>query len=79
MWGVVFYALVTLTLWHAPFYGYFLALSAWVKKGPFLWAVLPPIALCVFEKLAFDTSCVSDLIHDRLFGSFGAGVQRVRT
>jgi ABC-2 type transport system permease protein len=72
LWGIVFYALVTLTLWHAPLYGYLLALSASVKKGPFLWAVLPPIALCVFEKLAFDTSYISDLIHDRLVGSFGA-------
>ena len=72
LWGIVFYALVTLTLWHAPLYGYLLALSAWVKKGPFLWAVLPPIALSVFEKLAFDTSYVSSLIRDRLLGSFGA-------
>jgi len=72
LWGIVFYALVTLTLWHAPLYGYLLALSAAVKKGPFLWAVLPPIALSVFEKLAFDTSYVSGLIHDRFFGSFGA-------
>ncbi len=72
LWGIVLYALVTLTLWHAPLYGYLLALSAWAKKGPFLWAVLPPIALSVFEKLAFDTSYVSGLIHDRLVGSFGA-------
>jgi ABC-2 type transport system permease protein len=72
LWGIILYALVTLTLWHAPLYGYFLALSAWVKKGPFLWAVLPPIALSVFERLAFDTSYVSSLVRDRLFGSFGA-------
>ena len=72
LWGIILYALVTLTLWQAPLYAYFLALSASVKKGPFLWAVLPPIALSVFEKLAFDTSYVSNLIHDRVFGSFGA-------
>jgi ABC-2 type transport system permease protein len=71
LWGIILYGLVTLTLWHAPLYGYFLALSAWVKKGPFLWAVLPPIALSVFERLAFDTSYVSNLVRDRLFGSFG--------
>jgi ABC-2 type transport system permease protein len=72
LWGIVLYALGTLTLWQAPLYAYFLALSASVKKGPFLWAVLPPIAFSVFEKLAFDTSYVSKVIHDRLFGSFGA-------
>ena len=72
LWGLVGYLLVTLALWHAPLYAYLLALSAWVKKGPFLWAVLPPIALSVFEKVAFDTSYVSDLIRNRLSGSFGA-------
>jgi ABC-2 type transport system permease protein len=72
VWADVAYGIVTLTLWHAPLYGYLLALSAWVKKGPFLWAIVPPIGLSVFEKLAFDTSYVSNAIHDRIFGSFGA-------
>jgi ABC-2 type transport system permease protein len=72
MWELMLYLLVTLTLWHAPLYGYFLALSAWVRKGPFLWAAVPPIALSLFEKLAFDTDYVSSAIHDRFFGSLGA-------
>ena len=71
VWVDVAYGLVALVLWHAPIYSYLLALSAAVKKGPFLWAVLPPIALSVFEKLAFDTSYVSSLIHDRFVGGFG--------
>ena len=70
--GCVVYGIATLTLWHAPLYGYLLAISAWVKKGPFLWAIVPPIGLSVFEKLAFDTSYVSSAIHDRIFGSFEA-------
>lgn len=72
IWACVAYGIFTLTLWHAPLYGYLLALSAWVKKGPFLWAIVPPIGLSVFEKVAFDTSYISNAIHDRLFGSFGA-------
>ncbi|HLY07188.1 MAG TPA: hypothetical protein VKR31_15690 [Rhizomicrobium sp.] len=72
VWADVAYGIVTLTLWHAPMYAYFLVLSAWAKKQPFLWAVVPPIGLSVFEKLAFDTSYISGAIHDRIFGSFGA-------
>jgi ABC-2 type transport system permease protein len=70
LWEIVLYLLFTLTLWHAPVYAYLLALSAWVRKGAFLWAVLPPVALSIFEKLAFDTSYIGNLIHDRLFGIF---------
>ena len=70
LWGLLLYLIVTITLWHAPMYGYLLALSAWAKRGPFLWAVIPPIALSVFEKLAFDTDHIGNLIHDRIFGIF---------
>jgi len=70
LWGLLLYLIVTLTMWYAPVYGYLLALSAWAKRGPFLWAVIPPIALSVFEKLAFDTSYIGNLIHDRIFNIF---------
>ena len=72
VWVDVAYGIVTLTLWHAPIYAYLLALAAWVKKGPFLWAIVPPIGLSVFEKIAFDTSYISGAIHDRFFDGFGA-------
>jgi len=72
LWELMLYLVVTLTIWHAPIYAYFLVLSAWVRKGTFLWAVVPPIALSLFEKLAFDTSYVSGAIHDRFFGSLEA-------
>ena len=45
VWADVAYGIATLTLWHAPMYAYLLALSAWVKKGPFLWAIVPPIEI----------------------------------
>jgi ABC-2 type transport system permease protein len=64
------YLLVALSLWYAPIYGWLLLVSAWAKRAPFLWAVLPPLALCLLEKIAFDTSNLGDLLSYRLHGGF---------
>jgi ABC-2 type transport system permease protein len=69
---VLAYGLVTLALWHAPVYAWLLMVSAWARRAPFLWAVLPPIALCLAEKIAFDSSVLGGMLDNRLFGSFNA-------
>jgi ABC-2 type transport system permease protein len=56
-------------LYYAPFYGWFLLVSAWARRGTFLWAVLPPLMIGVLEKILFNTSHFGDLIGDR----FGIG------
>ncbi len=43
-------------LWYAPFYGWLLLVSAWARRTTFLWAFLPPLAIGVVEKIAFNTS-----------------------
>ena len=43
-------------------------MSGWAKRSTFLFAVLPPLALCLIEKIAFDTAIVWSLLKDRLFG-----------
>ena len=35
-----------------------LLVSAWAKRVPFLWAALPPAAIGIVEKMAFNTSYV---------------------
>ena len=55
------YGLVAHTLWYAPIYGWLLLVSAWARKAPFLWAVLPVFAAFVFEKIVFGTSHVATL------------------
>src|ERR1700694_5656310 len=50
------YCLIVIALWHAPIYGWLLLVSAWARRATFLWAVLPPLALIVFERIAFRTS-----------------------
>jgi len=54
---VLLYHLVTVhILWHAPIYGWLILVSGWARRAAFLWAVLPPAAICVVEKLAFNSS-----------------------
>ena len=67
---VLLYGLVTLTLWWAPVYGWLLLVSGWAKRAPFLWAILPPLAVAVAEKLAFNTTYVGSVIQSRLTGSY---------
>jgi ABC-2 type transport system permease protein len=62
------YALAAIALWHAPIYVWLLFVSGWARRAPFLWAVLPPVAITVVERIAFNTSYVSSLLNDRLFG-----------
>ena len=64
------YGLSTLTLWYAPLYGWLLLVSSWAKRAPFLWAVLPPLAVCVLEKIAFDTSNFASMLSYRIHGGF---------
>jgi ABC-2 type transport system permease protein len=55
-------------LWYAPIYSYLLLVSAWARRAPFLWAALPPLALCAVEKIAFNTSHLASLLLYRLSG-----------
>jgi ABC-2 type transport system permease protein len=56
-WAVSFVHLVAgHGLAFAPFYAWLLLVSAWARRTPFLWAVLPPLAIAGVEKIAFNTS-----------------------
>ena len=65
---VLLYSLTVLALWHAPLYGWLLLVSGWARRAPFLWAVLPPLVIGVFERIAFHTSYFGSLLHERLSG-----------
>jgi|SRR5438067_2636043 len=65
---VLLYGLAALALWHAPIYGWLLLVSGWARRTVFLWAVLPPLVLCIVERIAFGTSHLYSLLKDRLFG-----------
>jgi ABC-2 type transport system permease protein len=69
---LLLYGLVIFALWYAPVYAYLMLVSAWAKRAPFLWAILPPIGLCVLERLAFGTTYVGQILAGRLSGTLSA-------
>jgi ABC-2 type transport system permease protein len=56
-------------LWYAPFYCWMLLVSAWARRTPVLWAALPPLAIGVVEKIAFNTSYFTAMLRYRFAGS----------
>jgi len=66
---IMLYGLTVHALWFAPIYGWLLLVSVWARRTPFLWAVLPPLALGVVERIAFQTSYFCSLVKYRLTGA----------
>jgi len=78
---VLLYSLTVIALWHAPVYTWLLLISGWARRATFLWAVLPPLMITIFqsvvfhiiEKIGFHDSHVGSLMGpERLFGWVGA-------
>jgi len=66
---VLLYHLVTVhVLWHAPIYAWLLLVSGWARRAVFLWAVLPPLAIGIVEKIVFNTSHFAAMLGSRLAG-----------
>src|SRR5467141_4476440 len=65
---VLLYGLTVLALWHAPIYGWLLLVSGWARRAAFLWAVLPVLAIGIFEKITFNTSYFASMLKHRLMG-----------
>jgi len=73
---LLFYHLLFLHgLWHAPFYAWMLMVSSWARRAPILWAILPPAAIGVVERVAFSSSDFTNLLLDHLMGSPGSAPQ----
>jgi ABC-2 type transport system permease protein len=66
---VMVYGLGVHALWHAPLYAWLLLVSAWARRLPILWAVLPPLAIGVVERMAFGTTQFCALMRYRFMGT----------
>jgi ABC-2 type transport system permease protein len=66
--GLFFHLMTVHALWYAPFYCWWLLVSAWAKRTPFLWAFLPPLAIAVVEKVAFNTTHFANILVHRFGG-----------
>ncbi len=69
----LFYFLVVTALWYAPVYAWLLFISAWAKRGTFVWAVVPPLALIAFVATIGGGSAVTSVIKSRLIGAAEQG------
>jgi ABC-2 type transport system permease protein len=66
---IMLYGLTVHTLWFAPIYAYLLLISAWAKRAPFLWAILPPMAISAMEMAAFNTRHFMGFLTYRVGGA----------
>jgi len=66
---ILLYGLIVIVLWHAPIYGWALLISGIARRAAFLWAVLPPFAIAIFEKVTFNTSYFWEMLKHRLLGA----------
>jgi len=56
------------SLSYAPLYAWLLLVSAWARRVPWLWAILPPFAIGIVERIAFGTSTFANLVLKRMGG-----------
>jgi ABC-2 type transport system permease protein len=80
-WVVMLYGLTVHVLWFAPIYGWFMLISSWARRAPFLWAVLPVLTVSAVERIVFNTWSFMQLLQYRVTGAmklaFSAGGQHV--
>jgi ABC-2 type transport system permease protein len=70
LWLLLAYGMLAAALWAAPLIGWLLLASAWARKAPMLWAVLPIVVLGQLELLAFGTARLYSLVAERVIGVF---------
>src|SRR5439155_79444 len=67
MSGMLLYHLLSVhSLYYAPIFGWLLLASAWAKRAPILWAVLPLFAIGIVEKIVFNTSYLGAMLASRI-------------
>lgn len=64
-WLATLVFVLTLPLWLSPFIGWFLFVSAFAKRSPFLIAFLPMAILPMLEKIIFGTSLFAQAFFER--------------
>jgi ABC-2 type transport system permease protein len=65
---LLYHILTVHVLWYAPIYGWLLLISAWARRAPLLWVILPPMAISIFERLVFHSNHFAEFIGSRFSG-----------
>jgi len=70
VWGtwlvVLAYLLVASILWYLPLIAWLLLVSAWAPRSPFMYSVLPPLALALGEYIVFRSHWVMSVVGERI-------------
>ena len=53
---VMLYGMAVHSLWYAPIYGWLLLVSAWARRAPWLWALLPPFTISAVEVVGMNST-----------------------
>jgi len=71
--GLLYHLVTVHSLLWAPFWGWFLLVSAWARRVPFLWASVPLLAIGIVEKIALNTSHFGAVLGSRIGGGAEMG------
>jgi ABC-2 type transport system permease protein len=74
-WSELFHMVAFHGIWWAPFWGWFLLASAYARRAPLLWAVLPPLAIGFAEKIAFGSAHFGHWVMFRFIGNMNGPPQ----
>ena len=66
--GLLYHMITVHVFWHAPFYAWLLLVSSWARRAAILWATLPPLAIALFERIAFHTMYFVNWLMYRVSG-----------
>jgi ABC-2 type transport system permease protein len=70
--GLLYHLVALHGISTVPLYAWLLLVSAWATRAPFAWAILPPAAIMLFERVAFGTTRIASLLVNRLGGGASA-------
>ncbi|MCU1312153.1 MAG: transporter, inner rane subunit [Candidatus Angelobacter sp.] len=70
---LLYHLMTAHAIWYAPIYGWLLLVSGWARRATFLWAGLPLLAICVIEKVAFNSTHFAVMLFQRLAGASDDG------
>lgn len=68
--GTVFlaYSFLVQSLWYVPLIGWVMLASAWARRSPFIWVVLPPIVLVILEQTLLRSTRFAEILAERVVG-----------
>jgi len=66
---IMAYGLTVHALWYAPVYGWLLLVSAWSRRVPLVWAVLPLLAVAAAERILFNSTRLLAMLAYRITGA----------